>query len=376
MEYCGSCGEPAEGRYCRMCGNPVGTTTGAAAMAGLPEYDAFGATDLAAPVYEPTQAMAAVPNGYATGYGAEPTQLLAPMPTAPTQPPTEFDSLFRTADGSPGMHGQTQVMAPIVDTDYRMPPPGGVRIPPGRGGEDEPRTNRPVVFATVGAALVAAGVILGLLYLGGHNSNTGASVSTTTTTAAGAANANASQAPGAISLPTGAATTVTPSTPASSATTATTAATTSAAFSGDSFPLGPGSSGTWVKWVQERLKQLGYYQGSISGSFDQATALAVQQFQASASVTGDAASTVGQHTATALAAAGSTPNLRFGTRSADVSRLNEAQNLAEGANLSGSKYSVQTAEAVAQYQQAVGIQPTGQVDAATWAKLQTGTLAG
>jgi len=333
-------------------------------MAALPGYG----------TYESTQAMAAVPNGYATGYGAEPTQMLAPMPTPPTQPPTEFDSLFRTADGSPGLHGQTQVMAPIVDTDYRMPPPGGVRPPLGRGNEDEPRTNRPVVFATVGAVVVAAGVILGLLYLGSHGSNTSASVSTTTTANAGAANANASQAPGVISLPTGAATTVTPSTPASSATTATSSSA-AATFSGDSFPLGPGSSGSWVKWVQERLKQLGYYHGSVSGSFDQATALAVQQFQASAGVTGDAASTVGQHTATALAAAGSTPDLRFGTRSSDVSRLNEALNLAEGANLSGSRYSVQTAEAVAQYQQAVGIQPTGQVDAATWAKLQTGTLA-
>jgi peptidoglycan hydrolase-like protein with peptidoglycan-binding domain len=154
------------------------------------------------------------------------------------------------------------------------------------------------------------------------------------------------------------------------------AAVTTGAFHGDSLPLGPGSQGSWVKWVQNRLHQLGYYHGSISGDYDQATALAVQQFQASAGVTGDPASTAGQHTLVALAAAGSTPNLRYGTRSSDVARLDEALDLAEGANLSGDKYSIQTAEAVAQYQQSVGLQPSGQVDGATWAKLQTGTLGG
>ena len=382
---CENCGEPTEGRFCRMCGTPVGGTMtapgdGQAAMAGLPGYGAYEGYDgyegygAAAPMPgESTQAMAAVPAGYAMA-GPEPTQLIAPMPTPPTQPPMEFDSLFRNADGSPGAHGQTQMLPPVVDTDYRMSPPGGARRPPSGAGDDEPRTNRPVIFATLGAVLVAAGVILGLLYLGNQSTNTNAGASSAAT--AKAANAPVSQAPGVIQVPSNAAA-VAPSTASAPTTAATTASATAAgSFSGDSLPLGPGSSGSTVKWVQQRLEQLGDYHGSISGNFDQATALAVQQFQASAGVTGDAASTVGQHTLVALAAAGSTPNLRLGSHSTQVTRLDEALNFAEGSSLSGDRYSLQTAAAVAQYQESVGLQPTGQVNAATWSKLQTGTLAG
>ena len=360
MEYCGNCGEPSEGRFCRMCGTPVGNVTGmdTQAMAAVPA--GYGA--------ESTQAMASIQ----AGYGAEPTQLVGmPLPTAPVQPPSEFDSLFRNADGGPGLHGQTQLLPPVVETDYRMRPPGGGQNPPGADEPDEPRTNRPVVIATIGAVVVAAGVILGLLYLGNQGtSGSTASSTTTTTTQAGAANASGSQAPGVISVPTNAAS-PSPTVASSSA-----AATTSAAFSGDSLPLGPGSQGSLVKWVQEKLKGLGYYHDDVTGQFDQATALAVQQFQAAAGVTGDAASTVGQHTELALEAAGGTPSLHYGQRNQDVSRLNQSLNLAESAGLDGSRYTAQTAEAVAFYQQQVGLQPTGQVDAATWAKLQSGTLAG
>jgi len=390
---CGNCGEPTEGRYCRMCGTPVGTMTGVGdgqtALSALPGYGAsteptqmaaaqgygggYGATQLAAP-----QMQAGAPAGY--GAGAESTQQISPMhePTAPTQPPSEFDSLFRTPDGSPGAHGQTQLLPPVVEADYLMEPPGGQQPPPGapRGPreDDESRTNRMVVFVTVGAVLVAAGVILGLLYLGNQGSSTNASSSSTATSTAGAAHAvAASQGPGTLQIPTDGATLAQSTAPASSAAASTSAA---AAFHGDDLPLGPGSSGSKVKWVQEQLKQLGYYHGSTSGDFDQATALAVQQFQAAAGVTGDAASTVGQHTLVALAAAGSTPDLTMGTRSSDVSRLNQALNYAEGTQLSGSRYSTQTAAAVAAYQLAVGLTPTGQVDGSTWAKLQTGTLGG
>jgi len=220
---------------------------------------------------------------------------------------------------------------------------------------------------------VAAAVILGLLYLGNQSTDTNASGSSVAT--AKAANAPGSQAPGVIQLPSNAAT-VAPTTAAPTMAATTASATPAGSFSGDSLPLGPGSSGSLVEWVQQRLEQLGDYHGSVSGDFDQATALAVQQFQASAGVTGDAASTVGQHTLVALAAAGNTPNLRFGNHSSAVSRLDEALDFATGGNLSGDRYSMQTAAAVAQYQQSVGLQPTGQVNAATWSKLQTGTLAG
>ena len=380
MEYCGNCGETAQGRYCRMCGMPVGgaAADGQPAQAAAPGYGAYGAAYAPAPVTEATQTMAAVPAGYAMSAGPEPTQVMAPMPTPPTQPPTEFDSLFRSEDGAPGLHGQTQVLPPIVETDYRMQPPGAA--PPGGfggpGDEQEPRANRTVIFATLGAVIVAAGIIIALLLMG--NQSNGPAASSSPTGQAKGVGAATSQAPGQIMLPSSTVT-ATPSAPASSspATTAATTppASTSAAFHGDGFPLGPGSQGSSVKWVQQRLQELGYYHGAINGTFDQATALAVQQFQGAAGVTGDPASTVDQHTRLALTAAGSTPSLRFGSRSSDVSRLNQSLDLAEGANLSGGKYSMQTAEAVALYQQAVGIQPTGQVNAATWAKLQTGTLA-
>lgn len=354
MEYCGNCGEPAEGRFCRMCGAPVGDVTAqdTQAMAAVPA--GHGA--------EATQAMVAVP----AGYGGEPTQVVGVLPPATVQPPSEFDSLFRTPDGTPGPHGQTQVLPPVVETDYRMQPPGGGPRPPGLPGQEEQGTNRTVIIATVGAVVVAAGVILSLLFLGNHGSEPAASG--TSTAQAAAAGASASQTPSVISVPTNGA--------SPSPTAASSSATSQAAFHGDSLPLGPGSQGSLVKWVQEKLKQLGYYHGTVNGTFDQATALAVQQFQAAAGVTGDPASTVGRHTRLALAAAGSTPPLRPGAKSPDVSRLNQSLDYAESTgSLSGSRYTMTTAEAVAFYQQSVGLPPTGVMDAATWAKLQTGTLA-
>ena len=366
---CGNCGEATEGRYCRMCGMPVGSFDAPATVAHAAHsgYAAHGATQLATPMTgESTQAMPAV-----SDYGPEPTQVVGTLPTAPTQPPAEFDSLFRTADGSPGVHGQTQMLPPVVETDYRMEPPSGGRVPPGTPGgghahqDDEPGTDRRVVFVVLGAVGVAAAVILGLLYLGGQgSSSTGASGSTTTQAATGA-----SQAPGVITVPTNGAT-VAPTTAAP-----TTPQTTAAApYHGDGFPLGPGSSGSWVKWVQEKLKDLGYYDGSANGDYTQATELGVAQFQVAAGVVGDPTGVVGTHTRLALTAAGSTPGLKPGTKSAAVSRLNESLKLAEGADLSGSRYTTQTAIAVARYQAAVGLTPTGQVDATTWARLQAGTL--
>jgi peptidoglycan hydrolase-like protein with peptidoglycan-binding domain len=410
MDYCRNCGEPLQGRFCRMCGTPTPGGPQAEATARQPGYDGgYGATQAGAPLAEPTQAFAAAaPAGYGAqtmGYGRQPRSEYGqqPQPGYPaeapsgydplsggyepqgqtgygpatqmlTSTPAEFDGLFRNEDGSPGAHGQTQLLPPVVEADYRMQAPGAAQQPPGgpagprEPAEEEPRSNRPVILATVGAVVVATGVILGLLYLGNQGTSGGPASSGTAVAAGPTGAGSASQSSGVISLPTDGATLGPTATAPSTAADA-------GGFHGDSLPLGPGSSGSEVKWVQERLKSLGYYHGSTDGDFDQATALAVQGFQGAAGVTGDAASTVGLHTIVALESAGSTPNLRQGNRNSSVARLNAALAYATGKHLTGSRYTEATAAAVAEYQQAVGLQPTGQVTAATWAKLQDGTLA-
>jgi peptidoglycan hydrolase-like protein with peptidoglycan-binding domain len=134
-----------------------------------------------------------------------------------------------------------------------------------------------------------------------------------------------------------------------------------------------------VKYVQERLDQLQFYNGPVTGQFDQATAAAVQQFQGAAKVQGDPAGVVGRSTMTALVAAGSQPDLRLNgfDNSGDTKRLQQALDYAEGAGLPASgNFNNSTRNAVMRYQSAVGLAPTGQVDAQTWDKLQSGTLAG
>ncbi|MBR7831648.1 peptidoglycan-binding protein [Actinospica durhamensis] len=330
--------------------------------------------------------------GYAGGYGpavaeaqavqADSTQFYAePLYEAPVaQPnpgtPSEFDGFFRSEDGSPSPHAHTQLLPP-VQADYRMDPPGGSRVPPtppefpDDEDEQDARHQRLLMYGTLGAVLLAAAVILGMLYLGGGDNPVGNASGTGTAGATPSAGATSTAGSGAVVVPTQSGGKLTTSAAPSTAPSTTAAG----GFSGDTLPLGPGSQGSLVRYVQERLKALGYYHGSISGSFDQATALAVQQFQGAAGVTGDAASTVGQHTLVALIAAGDTPTLRAGSHSSAVSRLDQALNEALGTQLTASnRYNATTMAAVMRYQSSVGLMPTGQVDAATWAKLQSGTL--
>lgn len=373
MEYCNQCGELVEGRFCRMCGAPTAVAAAQAAVS----------TAGAAAGYQ---------DGYGHGYGApvayapageaestqyfEPGSLYEPPAAAPIpSTPVEFDGFFRSEDGAPTPHSHTQLLPP-VPRDYRMDPPEGSRVPPqppvyddlDQDAEDA-RHRRLLMYGTLGAVLLAAAVILGMLYLGNNGDPTANAGATATASTGQSPAASATGDAGQVVVPTESAGT----TP----TTAAAAPSTNAAgsFSGDSLPLGPGSRGTLVSYVQRRLQELGYYHGSVSGSFNQATALAVQQFQAAAGVTGDAASTVGQHTMVALIAAGKTPNLHAGSRSADVSRLDQALNEALGTRIQVSnRFTATTAEEVMRYQSAVGLPPTGQVDAATWAKLQSGAL--
>jgi len=74
-------------------------------------------------------------------------------------------------------------------------------------------------------------------------------------------------------------------TPAIGLTTATpTPASTS---SGSNSTLKSGSSGTAVKQLQQRLKELGYYTGSVDGDYGAATVAAVKEFQTANSLTAD-----------------------------------------------------------------------------------------
>lgn len=374
MEYCNQCGELVEGRFCRMCGAPTAVAAAQAAVAtagtAAGYQDGYGHGYGAPVAYAPAGAAESTQH-FAPGslYGA---QAAEPIPSTPA----EFDGFFRSEDGAPTPHSHTQLLPP-VQHDYRMDPPEGSRIPPQPPvyddrdvDEDEldARHRRLLMYGTLGAVLLAAAVILGMLHMGG-NGDPAANAGAVTSGAGQSPAASATGDAGQVVVPTQSAGTTPTTAPAAPSTSA------AGTFSGDSLPLGPGSRGSLVSYVQRRLQQLGYYHDSVSGSFNQATALAVQQFQAAANVTGDAASTVGQHTMVALIAAGNTPNLRAGSRSADVSRLDQALNEALGTHIQVSnRFNANTAEEVMRYQSAVGLPPTGQVDAATWAKLQSGAL--
>lgn len=319
-------------------------------------------------------------------YQAQP----AHHPTHAQPPESGFESLFRAPEGEVNPHSRTQLIAP-VEADYRMPPPpSGTRsadpfgadptqlvhpqpgggYPPGAGPDeiedwdDEPRgVRKPVVWGTLGAVAAASAVILGLLYIGSHN-NGGAPGATTTNTPTVAVSTTSTV--GSVDLAPGSAS---PSASASAS------ASPSVSPGGTTLPLSVGSTGPYVHYVQTRLHQLGYYGGSITGQYDQATAQAVSSFQARAGVTADPSGTVGRPTLTALIAAGSQPALKFGERSGDVRRLQEALNAAENAGLTiTGRYDAATFSAVRHYQEQMGIAATGLTNQQTWNALQTGRV--
>jgi peptidoglycan hydrolase-like protein with peptidoglycan-binding domain len=305
------------------------------------------------------------------------------QPSAQVQPDSAFDSLFRRPDGEANPHSHTRLMAP-VQADYRMAPPSPPAAPvnpqsddgyqsgnPPDGQQDwydssAPSSRKPMILGAVAAVGAVTAVILGLLYVGGHSdSNTAGGAGTNSAVAS----ANAPQSIPAVVLPPGAATSASPAPSATSR--AGTASTANSAL-----PLSQGSTGHLVLWVQTRLKQLNFYRGPLNSQFDAATALAVAEFQAAAHVTIDPSGTVNRSTVTALIAAGPKPDLKPGSKSpADVKRLQEALNTAENAALNvNGRYDAATTAAVWRYQTAVGINPTGFMNAPTWAELQSGTI--
>lgn len=366
MSYCSSCGEPVEGRFCRMCGTP---------------FEAV-----------PAEAVAATTSMQQGLFPTTPPH----RPTHAQPPESAFESLFRQPDGQINPHSLTQ-MIPPVEADYRMPPPGSQQFdafgaapekttvlpshpgggvyPPGPSTEapenwddDESGMRKPVLWGTVGAVVAASAVILGLLYIGSHNNGAAAGAGSTASSTPSAV-VSTQTSVGSVPLAVGSANPSPSASPSASPSMQATGSTT--------LPLSIGSTGTYVHYVQTRLRQLGYYHGDITSQYDQATAQAVISFQGKAQVTGDPSGTVGRSTLTALIAAGSQPNLHLGQRSADVKRLQEALNSAEdaGLNVSG-RYDQATFLAVARYQTQVGVAPTGTMNAQTWAALQSGMIAG
>jgi hypothetical protein len=159
--------------------------------------------------------------------------------------------------------------------------------------------------------------------------------------------------------------------------------------------LALGDTGPEVKWLQNRLHQLGVYNGPISGTFDAATQAGVAAFQ-NRTHPADPSGVVGRSTKTALIAAGSRPTLtaqlpglpvgdgggdkhhKGGGNAGDIKRLQQA--LATALNNPGVKatgqFDMDTFGAVVQYQSAMGLAPDGVVTDKMWAALQQGRITG
>jgi peptidoglycan hydrolase-like protein with peptidoglycan-binding domain len=381
-----------------MCGTPYAEYQGRPAEAmtavGYPQLDVFSqaaAIHQQAVGYEQTTALPHV--------AADPLGQLPPHRPTHAQPvDAGFDSLFRRPEGELNPHSRTQLIPP-VDADYRLPPPGtqdgspfgsvpgqpafpqaGGGYPPGPGSdededwnEDEPGVRKPVLWGTISAVVVASAVILGLLYIGSHNNGAAAATSTGSSSAGVTTAASAQNTIGSVNLQDGSPVASASASPSASASASASA---SVAAGSTGLPLQQGSTGTYVQYVQTRLRQLNYYHGQITKNYDAATAQAVSAFQAHANVTGDPSGTVGQSTLTALISAGSRPNLKLGNRSADVRRLQQSLNSADnaGLNVSG-RYDEATMAAVLAYQSRVGVAATGSMDSQTWAALQSGKIA-
>jgi peptidoglycan hydrolase-like protein with peptidoglycan-binding domain len=148
-----------------------------------------------------------------------------------------------------------------------------------------------------------------------------------------------------------------------------------------------GDTGAEVKWLQNRLKQLNFYDGDATGTFDQATAAAVVAFQAHAH-TADPSGVVARSTKTALIAAGAKPKMSILTADPggkkkgaptpdDVKRLQRALSVALSQDVKASgNYDMATVGAVMQYEAAVGLGPDGMVGDRVWGALQQGKLTG
>ena len=127
-------------------------------------------------------------------------------------------------------------------------------------------------------------------------------------------------------------TTATPR-PTSAAATATPKPTTSSAASST---LKQGSSGSEVKTLQQRLKELGYYSGSVDGKYGAGTAEAVKAFQRANNLTADGKA--GKNTQTALYSKNAVKASATNTGSSSSSKNNSSSSSSSSSSSTSSSY--------------------------------------
>ena len=144
--------------------------------------------------------------------------------------------------------------------------------------------------------------------------------------------------------------------------------------------LQSGSSGEDVKLVQNRLKALGYYSGTVDGSFGRGTVTALKAFQLTNNLTSDGIAGSGTYAKlfsdSAIAAGASAtnyPTLRVGATGSDVTQLQTAlSNLKYTVTVNGT-YDAATKEAVIAFQQRNMLGVDGVAGPSTLAKLYSGS---
>jgi peptidoglycan hydrolase-like protein with peptidoglycan-binding domain len=138
-----------------------------------------------------------------------------------------------------------------------------------------------------------------------------------------------------------------------------------------------GDRGTEVTTLQQRLQELGYFQGNITGYFGSLTKQAVSRFQEAKGLTADGV--VGTNTQALLQGQAkvskasvkeySSPILRIGDRGSDVSAIQESLAVAGFSGGRNGVFDTVTQEAVKRFQQAKGLTVDGIVGSQTRAAL-------
>ena len=130
-------------------------------------------------------------------------------------------------------------------------------------------------------------------------------------------------------------------------------------------------SGDPVKAAQCLLLKKGFYDGAMTGVYDDATIAAVRSYRAQMGLS--VRNPLPPKMWTAMLSQGNAPLMKFGAGSHAVRRLQRALNAADGAGLPVTGvFEARTTEAVKTYQRDHGLRVTGVVLEDMWALLQAG----